>query len=489
MMFNSVGFLAFFAVSGFLYYLFPKKAQWVLLLIFSVFFYLSAERAAVFFLVLNILSTWSGALLTGRVSGAAAKRFLLASVLLLNLGILFLLKYYGYFAGILNAFAGRMSVSASLPVFSLALPLGISFYTMQTAGYCIDVYRGNYPAERNPAKYALFVLFFPAILQGPIGRYDALAHQFTEPHEFDEKRIVSGLELMLWGYFKKVVVADRAAILVDQVYGHLQDYAGFELAVAAVFYSLQLYADFSGYMDIASGAAEFFGIGIARNFERPYFAKSIQDFWRRWHMTLSFWLRDYLYIPLGGNRKGKVRKYCNLLIVFLVSGLWHGVGIHYVVWGLLHGLYQAAGSLLAPVRKRAAALLKIDRSCLSHRMFQAGFTFSLVTLNWVFFRAPYVSTAVQFLWSMFSAFNPWVLFDGSLYSMGLNAKNFWLTVLSFGLMFLIGLLQRKHRLREELGKQNLPFRWGVCMAGIFAVLLLGVYGQGYSAADFIYMQF
>lgn len=489
MIFTSVHFLLFFAAGSLIYYLVPRRTQWIFLFVLSMIFYWTGGRSAMPFLVISIISTYACAIIMEKFDCRWKKRLTLAVTLVLNLAVLFFLKYYEYFANVLTLLLNRTSISSSFPNFNLYLPLGISFYTLQTAGYCIDIYRGKYPAQRNLAKYALFALFFPAILQGPIGRYDTLAHQLTKPHEFDEEQLISGLELMLWGYFKKMVIADRAAILVNQVYSNTLNYVGLELLIAAVFYSFQLYADFSGYMDIASGVAEVFGIRIAQNFSRPYFSRSIQDFWRRWHMTLSFWLRDYIYIPLGGNRKGKARKYLNIMIVFFVSGIWHGVGIHYIIWGLLHGLYQVVGAFLMPLRNRAMRLFRIDKTCLSHRILQSVFTFFLVTIAWIFFRAPDTSAAVEIITSMFSEFNPWILFDGSLYSMGLNIKNFWLAICSFGFMLLVEMLQRSHKLRDTLHKQNWPFRLCVYITGLFAVLIFGAYGSGYNAADFIYMQF
>lgn len=489
MLFTSVHFLLFFAIGSFFYYLAPKRTQWILLLVLSITFYLAGGTSALPFLLISILSTYASAIIMEKIHCEWKKRLTLSITLALNLGALFLLKYYGYFANIVNLMLTRTSILPSLENFNVVLPIGISFYTLQTAGYCIDIYRGKYPAERNLAKYALFALFFPAILQGPIGRYDALAHQLTKPHEFNEEQIVSGLELMLWGYFKKMVIADRAAILVNQVYSDTLNYVGLELLIAAVFYSFQLYADFSGYMDIATGIAEVFGIHIAQNFNRPYFSRSIQEFWRRWHMTLSFWLRDYLYIPLGGNRKGKVRKYINILFVFFVSGIWHGVGIHYIIWGLLHGMYQVVGALLMPLRNQVLRFLNIDRTCLSHRIIQSVFTFFLVTIAWIFFRAPNTSAAIEIISLLFSKFNPWILFDGSLYSMGLNSKNFWLSICSFSFMLFVEMFQHSYKLRNKLHKQNWPFRLCAYITGLFAILIFGVYGSGYNAADFIYMQF
>jgi len=255
--------------------------------------------------------------------------------------------------------------------------------------------------RKNPAKFTLFMAFFPQILQGPIPRFGQLAPQLYAPHRFRYETFCSGMQLMLWGYIQKMVIADRAAVLVDYVYGNAEQFYGITLLTASLFYSLQIYADFSGCVDIERGTAEMFGIDLAKNFERPYFATSIQDFWRRWHISLSSWLRDYVYIPLGGNRKGLARKYVNILIVFFVSGLWHGVGLHFLFWGLLHGAYQVAGALwqrirtaFAARRKKPAQVLSPARLCV-RRAWKIFFTFNLVNLAWIFFRVPSLRQGVH----------------------------------------------------------------------------------------------
>lgn len=286
-----------------------------------------------------------------------------------NAGLLFLLK----FASSGSFFVTRLHLGR----LAFLLPMGISFYTLQIIAYVVDVYRGKYPAEKNFLQYMLFVMYFPQILQGPIARFDQLKKQLCSGHTFSYATFVGGFELMIWGYFQKLVIADRAAVIVDRLFGEYRSYTGVYMLLAGVLYSIQLYTDFNGCVCIARGASEMLGITLAENFDHPYFATSIQDFWHRWHMSLSSWLRDYVYIPLGGNRKGKLRKYVNILLTFLVSGLWHGMGLTYLVWGFLHGLYQIMGSLLMPVRDRLVSLTKTDRSCFSHRLLKQLCTFSL----------------------------------------------------------------------------------------------------------------
>lgn len=502
--FTSVTFYAFLAFSVIIYYLIPQKVQWMWLLAISTVFYLAASPKFALFLLFSIVTTYAAGQLIGGLNRKAAswskpsdgrkrrtkrepppglqkkKRAVLVVTLLFNLGVLLTLKYSNFFLGLFRP---------DTPELKLILPLGISFYTLQVIGYCIDVYRGKYEPENNLAKYALFVSFFPQIVQGPIARFDHLAGQFIRPHRFDFVRVRSGFQLLLWGLFKKMVVADRVNILVNQVFNNFIDYGGFQIYIACLFYTMQLYADFSGYVDIARGAAEMFGIELAQNFNHPYFAQSIQDFWRRWHISLSSWFRDYLYIPLGGNRKGKVCKYINVLVVFVVSGFWHGAGLNFLVWGLLHGLYQVVGTLLTPVGDWLAEKFETDRTSFSHRMCKGVITFQLVNFAWIFFRAETLDQAACMIRYMFTVYNPWVFFDGSLYKLGLDMKDFRLAVFGFVLILIVSLLQEKMHLRERLAKQSTSFQFFMTSAAIFSILLFGIYGPGYNAANFIYANF
>lgn len=290
---------------------------------------------------------------------------------------------------------------------------------------------------------------------------------------------------MIWGYFQKLVIADRAAVIVDRLFGEYRSYTGVYMLLAGVLYSIQLYTDFNGCVCIARGASEMLGITLAENFDHPYFATSIQDFWHRWHMSLSSWLRDYVYIPLGGNRKGKLRKYVNILLTFLVSGLWHGMGLTYLVWGFLHGLYQIIGSLLMPVRDRLVSLTKTDRGCFSHRLLKQLCTFFLVMLAWIFFRADSVTQALQMIRQM-AVFNPWVLWNQSVYLLGLDAKNVWILFFAIAILLLVSIWQTKTDIRGWLAKQGIVFRYAVVYLALFAVLIFGIYGPGYDAVQFIY---
>ena len=367
--------------------------------------------------------------------------------------------------------------------------MGISFYTLQVIAYCVDVYKGKAEAQSNFFKYLLFVSFFPQILQGPIPRYNQLKEQLFEGHTFDYKTVKFGFQLILWGMFLKMVIADRAAIFVNAVFPEYHLYEGTVLAVAAVLYSIQLYTDFLGCVCIAMGAAEVYGIKLQTNFERPYMAVSIKDFWRRWHISLSSWLRDYVYISLGGKRKGKLRRYINLMLTFLVSGIWHGSGLQYIFWGLMQGGYQVAGEILQPVRKKVRNVLKIDENSGFYVLWQRACTFVLITSSWVIFRSANLRAGLSMLKRIVTDITPWVLFDGTLYEFGIEARSFMALILCIVLVMVIEHFQEKGNIREMLSQQHIIVRWSIYLGAIALVAVLGVYGPGYSATQFLYGQF
>ncbi len=498
----SLYFIAFFIILSVVYYCIPKKFQWLILLTGSLVFYLSSDIRFFIFLLMSITTTFYAAKALHRLNEKIAtdenngskklvmqKRFVMAATLLLNVGVLTFLKFFNYFASMTSTLSNMIGSDFHIRTFDLILPLGISFYTLQVIGYCVDIYRGKYKPEDNFAKYMLFVSFFPQILQGPIARYDALGDQLFSGHKFDYVQTKFGLQLMLWGYFKKMVIADRAAILVNEVFGNSPKYSGFVIIVASVFYALQLYTDFSGCVDIVTGGAQVLGIKLAPNFNKPYFATSIQDFWRRWHISLSSWLRDYLYIPLGGSRKGVFRKYINIMIVFFVSGLWHGTGLHYIAWGMLHGLYQIVGAMLMPLRQKTIKLFKIDVNTFSHKLFKTLFTFFLVNFAWIFFRADSLTIAFNMIKSIEFPYQQSTPILETLHTLGLNAANFNLLILCVFILLLISYLQTKFSIREKLAKQDLWFRWLIYFGALTAVIIFGIYGPGFDSKQFIYLQF
>lgn len=405
-----------------------------------------------------------------------------------NLSILFLFKYYNFFNASLERVLNIFSVSIHMPSFKYLLPLGISFYTLQAISYTIDVYRKDVLAEKNLGKLALFVSFFPQVVAGPIEKSKNMLHQFDEKHGFDYDRVKNGLLLMLWGVFVKIVVADRLAILVNTVYSNPNNYKGFAILIATVFFTFQIYFDFMSYSDMARGIAEVLGFKITNNFKQPYLSKSIKEFWSRWHISLTSWFKDYLYFPLGGNRGGNLRTYYNVMIVFLVSGLWHGATTNFIIWGALHGFYQILAYLLKPFKEKTIKTFKIKTEVFSFKLFQVLITFMLVNFAWIFFRAKSFLSAITIIKNFFY-FNPWILINGSIFELGLGSKDFLIAIIGIVIVISVDMMQRTKNLRIQLSKQNIIFRWGIYLVTAVAILVFGMYGPGYSMQQFIYSQF
>ena len=471
-----VYFLIFLLAVLAFFYLLPGRARPWVLLIASGVFYLTFDWRYSIFLLFSALTVWFAALQLPK-SGPWAKKVWLVLILAANLGVLAGAKYLPWL----------LKRTAGLEL-SWLVPVGISFYTLQLAGYLIDVYRGDAEPQRRFSRFLLFAGFFPLMLQGPISRYNQLEPQLErqEPGGHIYENITFGAQLMLWGYFKKLVIADRLAIAVNAFYGDWNSFSGAAALIAVVGYSLQIYTDFSGCVDICRGVGQLFGIEIIDNFERPYSAVTIQDFWRRWHKSLSSWFRDYLYIPLGGSRRGTARKYMNLLIVFLVSGLWHGVGVHFLIWGMLHGLLQIGGAVLLPWRKKFVESLHMDWDGRLHLRIQQGVTFCLVSLVWIFFRAPGTTAAVEVCARLLTGWNQ----PMSLGMLGLDWKDGIVLAAALGVLLTGSKLQNRGvRVRQAIAERALPVRWSLYLLGFLAVLIFGIYGPGYSEASFIYMNF
>jgi len=343
MVFNSYDFLIFFPIVTLIYFLIPHKVRYIWLLIASYFFYMCWNVKYSLILLFSTFVTYVSGLLITRANKiddekrrVKKKKMWVALSFIINLAILFLFKYFDFAIDNINAILSCLNIKVLIPSFDLVLPVGISFYIFQALSYTVDVYRNEIDAEKNFLKYALFVSFFPQLVAGPIERSKNLLNQIYERHYFDAQRVKDGLLLMIWGGFQKIVIADRVAVVVDTVFNNFPTYQGMYIIVATVLFAIQIYCDFSGYSTIATGAAKVMGFELMENFNAPYFSMSVSEFWRRWHISLSSWFKDYLYIPLGGNRKGKLRKYINIMIVFLVSGLWHGAEWSFIVWGALN---------------------------------------------------------------------------------------------------------------------------------------------------------
>ena len=481
MSYLSIYFLTFVTLALFAYYIVPLKFRKYILLCTSIAFYLFFEIKYSLFLLFSIITTYvAGLLMNGKTK--KRKKVVLIITLLLNIGVLLFVKFANYSINLINI----ITHTNQLQKLSIIVPIGISFYTLQAVGYLVDVYKEKYMPERNFLKYTSFMSLFTIIVQGPISRFDQLANQLWEPHRLKYDNIKYGAQLALYGFFKKMVIADRMAILVDTVFNNYMQYSGLTIIAACIFYSIQIYTDFSGCVDICRGISQMFGINLTNNFDHPYFATSIKDFWRRWHISLSSWLRDYIYIPLGGNRKGKIRKYINILIVFLVSGLWHGVGLSYIAWGLIHGLYQIIGEVISKLKDGINKILKTNKEVFSYTFGQRVITFILVTFAWIFFRANSFRGAINMIKIIFTS---QTIKISELLKLGLDVQDYIVLGISVGILLVVSILQTKFKIREKLSRQNLWFRWTVYLLAIFSVLIFGVYGTNYDNATFLYMQF
>lgn len=480
----SFGFILFvFAVVG-IYYALPARFRPQWLLAASLGFYLYADLRYLFFLAFSVVTVWAGARML--VRRKEHSRLLLALTAGLNLAVLATVKFFPLGYSLLEHLLGR-----DLPEPGLLVPLGISFYTLQAISYLVDVYRGQTAPQKSLWRFGLYMCFFPIILQGPISRYDQLAPQLYEAHALNYDRLCAGAQLALWGFFKKLVIADRAALLVNQVFNRPDDYLGAQLLAAILLYTVQLYTDFSGCVDISRGVAAMLGIDLAENFRRPLFATSIRDYWRRWHISLSSWFRDYVYIPLGGSRRGAGRKYLNTLVVFAFSGLWHGAGSTYLLWGLLQGLYLVAGSLSQEPRQRLLRRLGISDNSPLLRLFRQLGCYLLVSFSLLFFRAASLGQAVHMLINLVRGFQCSQLWNGALLVIGLDSADMLVLFLALLVLLAVSLLQEREprSIRSIIAAQPLPLRWSVYLLGLFTVLIFGVYGPGYSSAQFIYMDF
>ncbi|MBP3683814.1 MAG: MBOAT family protein [Oscillospiraceae bacterium] len=498
MLFNSLDFMLFFPVVTVVYFIIPDKFKYLWLLLTSYYFYMCWNAKYALLMLLSTVITYASGFLMERIKKSEQreeekvrkKKWIVALSFGLNLAILFFFKYFNFAVGLLESAVGMLGITLKLPVFDVILPVGISFYTFQALSYTMDVYRDEIYAEKNFFRYALFVSFFPQLVAGPIERSKNLLKQLAVPKKFDPERAREGLLLMLWGFFLKIVLADRLAIFVDTIYGNIETYTGWYLIVATVLFAVQIYCDFSGYSVIAMGTAKILGIELMENFDAPYMATSVAEFWRRWHISLTSWFKDYLYIPLGGSRKGVARKYLNKMIVFLTSGLWHGASLSFVVWGGLNGLYQVVGETTKPFRDRLVNVLGLHRESLGHILLQRFMTFALVDFTWIFFRADRLRQAVEIIKSIFTASNPWVLFDGSLYQCGLDSKNFALMLMSIALLLFADWCKtRGIVIRNVIAKQDDWFRIIFIAASVCFLLLFGLWGPALDQANFIYFQF
>ena len=524
----SLKFAVFLAMIVLLYFVMPKKVRWIVLLVGSYIYYFLSSQKLTIFLIITTISIYLSALAISKIDektkekckgldknvkkelkqkASKNKKSVLVLTIIINIGILVFLKYGNFISENLNKLINVFGSSTSIPLRNIVLPLGISYYTLQAISYVVDVYRGKYKAEKNFGKVALFLSFFPQMVEGPIGRFDDLADQLYEAHSFDYKRVKFAVQLMLWGLFKKMVIADRAALYVNEVFANYADYSGIIIVMAVILYTIQIYAEFSGCIDIVRGIGQIFGVTMAENFKRPFFSKSIQEFWRRWHITLGAWLREYIFYPVSFSKacinltgwskkifKGHIGKLIPaafaLFFVWFGNGIWHGASWKYIFYGLYYYILTMLGMLFEPIFAKIIEKLKIKTESFGYRLWQMIRTTVIVLGGMLIFRSHRLKEAWIIFKSIFTFENIGKLFNGELFEIGLNSGDFLVIVIGTIIMFVVSLLQEKgYNIREKISKQNILFRWILYYGIIFAIIIFGIYGKGYSASSFIYGQF
>lgn len=485
MNYASIEFLLFVLVVVFLYYIFPKKYRYVILLLGSLIFYYLFSGKYIIFIILSSVITYFGGRLIEKYSNK--KKMILVISILLNLSFLLILKYNNFFGDIFNF------VGINIPYKKFILPIGISYYTLETISYLTDIYRKKTNSEKNYLKVLLFLVYFPQIVEGPIANYSRLSKTLFNTDKFNYNNFVSSFVLIGWGFMKKLIIADRAGIFVNEVFKN--NYGGLLLIVCILLYTLQIYADFSGCIDIVTGVSELFGIKLDENFRRPFFSKSIQEFWRRWHITLGTWLKEYIFYPislskinmkLNINVRKMKSKYLSrfiitafpLFFVWLFNGMWHGASFKYIIYGLYYYLLMMVGLLLEPVFKKIISIFKINTEVWSYKFFKVIRTIFIVCFGMFLFRADSFEQMSIMFHSKQSV---------PIFSLGLSKADFALLIVGFVVMLIVGILGEFNiNIRKELEKQNLLFKWLIYYLIIFSVIVFGIYGKGYDAASFIY---
>ncbi|MGA2090322.1 MAG: MBOAT family O-acyltransferase [Endomicrobiales bacterium] len=484
MLFNSIAFLIFFPLVTLIYFVLPHRWRWALLLVASCIFYISFIPVYIFILAVTIAIDYTAGIWIERSEGTRRRTWLIISIISTCL-VLFVFKYFNFFNGSVRSIASLLHLNYPVPVLDIILPIGLSFHTFQSLSYVVEVYRGKQKAEHNFGIYSLYVMFYPQLVAGPIERPQNLLHQFYEKHEWDYHRVARGLQLMLWGLFKKVVIADRLAVIVNTVYNNPHRYQGLPLVIGTVLFAFQIFCDFSGYSDIAIGSAEVMGFKLMTNFNRPYFSRSIVEFWKRWHISLSTWFRDYVYIPLGGNRVSLPRWQLNLFITFLISGLWHGAKWTFVIWGALNGLYMLASVGTIEARKKIVEATGIAAFPRIHHAIQIMMTFTLVCFGWIFFRAHTFTDALYISTHLFSSWN--ISAVSKIGELGLNPYDLICALMVIGFLLLVQTIQHRYgSVRTMVGDNPIWVRWPLWYALILSVVLMGFYANPQA---FIYFQF
>lgn len=525
MSYQSASFIIFSAVALLLFYLVPKRAQKYMLLIANIFFYCYAGFQYVPFISVTLFATYFAGRIMGRIfdkegdrlklcqtpaekkevraSGKKKARWVLLGGLFLSVALLVVCKYTGFILTNVNSILLKNG-KPEITVFSIIVPLGISYYTFMAISYVLDIYWKRYKAEKNLLNYALFLTYFPHVVQGPIDRYDKIRAQIPDGGiRFDSVQVSKGAQLALWGFFKKLVIADRLGIFVNEIYGNYTNYEGLIIIIATVFYSVQIYADFSGCIDIVSGVSEMFGIKLAKNFNHPYFSKTMPEFWRRWHISLGEWFKDYIFYPVSvsklvkkvkknskSKKAGEMFASCfPAFVVWVITGIWHGASWGFVTWGMFHAALIISGTVFADLNGKINSKLGISTETFSWKLWQMSRTFILCCIGRVFFITNGLSEAFDILKRAFSGLHFEFIVEEALYGYGLDKNNIILALFAIFVLWAVDMLQEKNRLRDELQKQGIIFRWLIILLGIFAVIIFGTYGPGFEQNSFIYEQF
>ena len=507
---TSLWFFVFLFFALMIYYLAPRKWQWPVMLITSLaFIFLAVGFGALPFMLIAVLVPYFGARLIQKTKTPRQGRWILAVAILLLIAQLFLLKYYNNMLSWINkgsqwTFEAMLSKVFGMNA-ALVAPVGISYFTLSAIGYMMDVYWGSYAPQRNVLKFSLFVLWFPRLVSGPFVQYSQQEAELFTSRPFDYQKVKFGMERLLWGVFKKLVLADTLAIYTKAVFGNTVEYQGFYIAVGIIFYAFQIYMDFSGCMDMVLGISEMFQVTMPENFRRPFFSHTMSEFWRRWHITLGEWSKDYILYPLQksglfvrmtasckkvfGNKTGKrIPTYLALAILWAIIGLWHGgTARYFFAAGVLPWFILVFGQILKPFFSQITKRFKIKTDCFSYQLFGSIRTFVLMCLIWFFPVSNSLADGFLSIRRMFAIYNPWVLFDGSLLNLGLARIQYSMLFAGLLTVLVVGILQERGlKLRETLEEQNLLFQWFVLLTGLFAVIICGIYGPGYSVGEFIY---
>ena len=526
MSYQSFGFIAFVAIALLIYYTIGKKRQLWVLALANLAFYVIAGIKYLPFILITMVATF----LTGKKIGsiyekadaeiaqckesqqkkeirlaakANAKRFLLTS-LFISIGLLAVCKYLNFAVTNINHLLSLVNLS-EISAFKIILPLGISFYTFMAISYVLDIYWKRYKAEKNFLIYAVYLSYFPHVVQGPIDRFNEFKPQIESGVSLNFETLTFGAQLALWGFFKKLVIADTLGIFVDKVLSDWKNFDGIFIIFVFIVYSIQIYTDFSGCIDIVTGVSEMFGIKLRKNFNHPYFSKTMAEFWRRWHISLQEWFKDYIYYPVSASSMMKKNKkklkakgwkrfeelYVScfpILVVWLITGIWHGASWKFVIWGIFHAILLISSKVFEPTSIKITHKLKLNTDNFLWKFYQMSRTFILCCVGRIFFRADNLNVAFSLIKKMLTRVSPACLLNREL-DYGLGLSDIALMCVAVLILLVVDILQEKIKIRETLAKKNIAIRWIIVFAGLFAILLFGTYGPGYDASTFIYEQF